>query len=288
MSIGAMAQNKPNEVIKIRGTRLVYPLMRKWISEFSKEHGDIKVLISPNSPSDSIDLSIASYALTQNDLKGDLQGVAVAKYVQLPIVNINRPDLAQLESKGIGETTLKSIFFGQQPVLLSQGSASPLELYVRDRPVCAVKAFAGHFGENPGQINGHGIKGDDEDLAAAVRNDVNGISFNNLGFIYDVKTRKVSKDLAVIPLDLNNNGRVDNDEKIYSTLDNVIEFVERTNHPAFVNERVNLVYHKNNQKDSARLFLKWILANGQKYNHEFGFLLMDEALLSEQKSIAAQ
>src|SRR6188508_1775965 len=86
LSLSAGAQ----DVVKIKGTRLVYPLMRKWIYEFTKEHPNVKIKISPNSPSDSIDFSIASYALTSNELKGDIQGVAVARYVQLPIVNANR------------------------------------------------------------------------------------------------------------------------------------------------------------------------------------------------------
>lgn len=287
-SLSAMGQNKPAEVIKIRGTRLVYPLMRKWIARFNEEHPEIKVVISPGSPSDSIDFSIASYALTADDLKGDLQGVVVAKYVQLPIVNINRKDLNELQTRGITEEQLKNIFFGQQPVSLTASSApSPLELYVRDRPVCAVKAFAGHFGENPSHINGHGIKGDDEELATAVRNDVNGLSFNNLGFIYDVKTRKISKDLAIIPLDLNKNGKVDADEQIYATLDNVIGFVEKTHHTAFINENVNLTYHKDTQKDAAKIFLRWILEKGQVYNHELGFIKMDKDLLSAQQAIVA-
>jgi len=103
LSLSAGAQN----VVKIKGTRLVYPLMRKWIYEFAKEHPNVKIKISPNSPSDSIDFSIASYALTSNELKDDMQGIAVARYVQLPIVNANRPDLADIRSKGITEATLK-------------------------------------------------------------------------------------------------------------------------------------------------------------------------------------
>ena len=284
LSLSAGAQ----DVVKIKGTRLVYPLMRKWINEVTREHPNVKIKISPNAPSDSIDFSIASYALTSNELKDDIQGVAVARYVQLPIVNANRPDLAEIKSKGITESTLKALFFGEQPVSLgTNSSTSPLQLYVRDRPVCAVKAFAKHFDENPTDLNGKAVSGDDEDLSRAVRGDVNGITFNNLGFIYDIKSRRVSSGLAIVPLDLNADGRIDKKEDIYETLDGVIEFIESTENPAFVNERVNLLYHQTNQKEEAKLFLNWILSNGQSFNHEYGFLLMDAALLNKQKSIAA-
>jgi hypothetical protein len=39
-------------------------------------------------------------------------------------------------------------------------------------------------------------------LSAAVKNDVNGISYNNLALIYDLQTRKVADSIAVIPVDL--------------------------------------------------------------------------------------
>jgi phosphate transport system substrate-binding protein len=160
-------------------------------------------------------------------------------------------------------------------------------LYVRDRPVCAVKAFATHFGNDPKELKGTGIKGDDRDLVEAVRKDVNGLSFNNLGFIYDAKTRKITEGLAVISLDLNENGKIDHDEQIYSTLDDVISFIEKMHHAKFVNEEVNFVFSKASKNTSAGLFLYWVLTKEQKFNHELGFVNQDDEFLLEQKTLAA-
>ncbi len=280
------AQTPTKETLKIRGTRLAYPLMRKWISEFNKQYPNVNLVIAPQSPADSIDLTIASYNVTENELKGERDAVVVARYVQLPIVNSNRPDLPELQKSGVTDESLRSVFFGQQPKSFITSTSTQLSLYVRDRPVCAVKAFAGHFGEDASKIRGTGIKGDDEDLADSVRNNIDGFTFNNLGFIYDPATRKISEGLAIVPLDLNRNGTIDIDEKIYDNLDHVIEFIERTDHPAFVNEEVNLVYKKNSSKESAGIFLNWILKDGQRFNHELGFLQMDKDFLDAQFVIA--
>ncbi len=287
-TVSTFAQQKEAGIVKLRGTRLTYPLVKKWISEFNKKYPAIKVAIAQDAPADSIDFSIASYALTPQDVKENQEGIVVTRYVQLPIVNSNRPDLAALQARGLTEKNLSDLFFTTTApeFIASSKSQAPLALYVRDRPVCAVKAFAGHFGNDPKQLQGIGIKGDDQALADAVRKDVNGISFNNLGFIYDVKTRKVTEGLAVIPLDLNENGKIDKAEKIYSTLDNVIDFIEKTHNPKFVNETVNFIFDKNSKNAAAGIFLNWTLSDGQKFSHEFGFLSVDEKLLTQQKIIA--
>jgi hypothetical protein len=38
-----------------------------------------------------------------------------------------------------------------------------------------------------------------------------------------------------------------------------------------------------NKKDSVKDFLKWIITDGQKYNHEYGFLNIDEKTQGYQK-----
>ena len=284
-----LGQQKELGIVKLRGTKLTYPLVNKWIFEFNKEYPNIKVLIAPAAPADSIDFSIASYALSASDLEGNREAVVVSRYVQLPVANSKRPDLAQLQATGFTEKSLSDLFFTENTpnFLASSQTQTPIALYVRDRPVCAVKAFATHYGNDPKELKGTGIKGDDQDLAAAVRNDVNGLCFNNLGFIYDVKTRKITEGLAVIPLDLNENGKIDKDEKIYGTLDNVVDFIEKTHHPKFVNERVNFIFKKTSTNTSAGVFLNWVLTKGQKFHHELGFLTLDDQLLVEQRVIAA-
>jgi len=283
----AFSQQKNTGTVKLRGTRLTYPLVNKWIAEFKKEYPNVKVSIRPEAPADSIDFSIASYALTSKDFEGNREGVAVTRYTQLVVVNSNRPGLKELQTRGFTEKDMSNLFFtSNTPEFLTVSKTqSPVALYVRDRPVCAVKAFAGHLGNDPKELKGIGIKGDDQDLAEAVRKDVNGISFNNLGFIYDVKTRKITEGLAIIPQDLNENGKIDKEEQIYGTLDNVIDFLEKTNHPKFATERVNVLFRKDSKNSAAGVFLNWVLTRGQKFNHELGFLSLDNKLLSEERTI---
>ncbi|MBT1697452.1 hypothetical protein KK083_11230 [Fulvivirgaceae bacterium PWU4] len=287
ITIAASAQPSGNGVVKVRGTRLTYPLVRKWIAEFNKQYPGIKVTIAQNAPADSIDLNFAAHSIVEGDLKDHQASVAVTRYVQLPIANSNHPGLKEMQARGFQQSDFDNLFFSTSNTATFGAAQSPITIYTRERPACAAITFARHFGNDPKAIQGVGVKGDDQDLAKAVKNDVNGISFNNLGFIYDVTSRKIAEGLAVIPLDLNENGIIEKEEQAYSTLDEVIAFVEKTNHRKFVAENVNVIFNKATPNTAAGTFLSWVLTNGQSFNHDSGFLNLDEKLLTTQREIIA-
>jgi phosphate transport system substrate-binding protein len=270
--------------VKLRGTRLTYPLVQQWITTFKKDFPNIKVSIAPNAPADSIDLLLAAHSITPDDLKGNKEYVAVSRYVQLPVVNDKNPNLKELQAGGFRDSDIQNIYFSSGSKTYKQ-TELPITVYNRERPTCATITVARHYGNNDKTVSGNPVKGDDQDLLNAVKTDANGISFNNLGFIYNLQSRKINPDIAVIPLDLNENGKTDSDEAIYGTLDEVISFVERTNNKKFIAENVNVLFKKETQNQAAGIFLNWVLAHGQQYNHEFGFLNLENKTITEQQAI---
>ncbi len=237
--------------MKLRGTRLTYPLIRKWITEFSKDYPNIKVFIAQTAPPTvSISVSLPTSSPTGN-YRRRKNYVWITRYTQVPVANSERKDLAQLQARGFTDQDFNDLYFkSEKPHVFASANAQPITLYTREKPACAAITFAKHFGNEAGAIKGIGVKGDDQDLASAVKDDVNGLSFNNLGFVYDVNTRKVTESLAVIPFDLNENGKVDAEEQVYGTLDELIGFIEKTNHPKFITESVNAVIQQKHYQSS--------------------------------------
>lgn len=272
--------------VKVKGTRLTHPLVRRWISEFSAKYPNVKVEIAQNAPADSTDLSIYTFDIAATGLKDNQQTAVLNRYAQLPIANGQRPGLKELQAKGFTEADFKKVYFEQEHGKTPIGS-HPITVYKREKPACAAKSFATHYRSDPNKAPGVGVKGDDSDLTASVKQDPNGLSYNNLGFIYDLKTRKVQDGLAIIPLDLNENGKVDTNEQIYGTLDEVIGFVEKTENPKIPFDNVNAVFDKQSKNAAAGLFLQWVLTEGQQFNHEYGFLNQQTTALSKQKEKVA-
>jgi phosphate transport system substrate-binding protein len=274
------AQSNDQQAIKITGTKFPFDIMQKWIDEFSKIHPEVKFQLDKSIPLDSADLTIAAHRFNPGELKDDQAIVAVNRYAQLPIVNGNRPDLQTLQQKGFTQQDLKNIFFLNKENK-TDALNNPATIYKRDKNVCASRAFSESIMGDKKDIYGIGVTGDDRALSSAVKTDVTGISYNNLGFVYNIQTRKANDSLAIIPIDVNENGVIDNDEKNYATLDNILDFISRTNNLKIPQENVNIVINKDHIRKSALEFLNWVITEGQKYNRYYGFLDLNNSVVTQ-------
>lgn len=55
---------------------------------------------------------------------------------------------------------------------------------------------------------------------------------NNIGYAYHDKTHEPTKGIAIVPIDVNGNGKLDEDEKFYGTLDELMETIAKGKYPA--------------------------------------------------------
>lgn len=198
LSILTAVQGQPVTTIRITGTRLAYPLFRKWAAEYTKLHPGLNFVIGKFS-TDSADLLIVSHRLGSNDTKDGWTSLVVTRYVQLPVINSHRKDVAALQSKGFDDSAFRRVYFTDKGV--KTPSPYQFTVYKRQQPACASISFANHFGNEQKDIKGIGVTGDDKDLLTAVKNDTGGISYNNLGFLYDLSSRKLVDSIAIIPID---------------------------------------------------------------------------------------
>ena len=69
------------------------------------------------------------------------------------------------------------------------------------------------MGKKQEDLLGIGVFGD-PGLNEAVRKDALGIGFNNINYAYDATTLKPMAGTAILPIDLNDNGKIDADGKL--------------------------------------------------------------------------
>jgi hypothetical protein len=146
--------------------------------------------------------------------------------------------------------------------------------------------FTQHFGYEQKDIKGKAIAGSDEHLLKALLRDSSSVSILPLPLIYNRETRKPISGLTVLPVDFNGNGRVSDDEKFYDDLSKVIDRLESAS--AKDNKNIPSAYlHLSVAKQSASSeaveFLKWVINNGQKDLHDFGFLQPEPKRLEKEK-----
>lgn len=296
LTLNVQAQIPANSKVIITGSRFTYPLVEKWISEFKKEHPEIefRIIARGGSNTDSADLVINAHKLRPEEIKPGFYTVFIGRYALLPFTNSKNPMIDQWQKKGLKEKDLKKLYFLKYDPYASQESEKEKKknqyapvIYTRAQKACAPITFASNYGFEQDDILGKPIGGDDKHIITAVERDTNGISYNNLNLLYNTQTRKIKNNLAIIPLDLNDNGKLDTNESFYESLDEVIKKLENEHVSKIAVQYLNVLYSsqviENNKNLS--LFLDWVFLKGQQYNHELGFLNFEPEVLNKQKEI---
>jgi phosphate transport system substrate-binding protein len=164
------------------------------------------------------------------------------------------------------------------------GNSSQAELQVFNRSdACGAADMWAKYMNNKKQedIQGLGVNGD-PGVADAVRRNPDGIGYNNLGFIYEMETRKVYPGLDVIPIDLNENGIIDPDETFYANMDSVMNAINLGKYPSPPARDLYFVSGGRPSSELVKVFLTWILTDGQKYVHEAGYVSITPEQVTEE------
>ena len=116
-------------------------------------------------------------------------------------------------------------------------------------------------------------------LLEAVIKDPLGIGYNNLGYAFELASGKPVAGALIIPIDLNNDGKADDDERI-ETMPEAIQAVATGKYPSPPARPLNLVT-KGKPTGVLQVFIYWILTDGQAFVGEAGYVQLTPDQLAE-------
>jgi phosphate transport system substrate-binding protein len=284
--------------ITLSGAFALYPLAVKWAEEYQKLHPDVTVNVSAGGAgkgmtdalSKMVDLGMYSKSVSPEEQAKGAWWIAVAKDAVLPTINSKNPVLAELKKKGLTRQQFYDIFISGTMKTWGQavGNNSKVELqaFTRSDACGAADMWARYLnGKKQEDLIGLGVNGD-PGVADAVRRTPEGIGFNNLGFVYEMQTRKIYAGLDVIPIDLNGNGTIDPDENFYGSMDQVMNAINEGKYPSPPARDLYFVSGGKPGNELVKAFLKWILSDGQKYVNEAGYVtIKPEQVLTELQKL---
>jgi phosphate transport system substrate-binding protein len=151
----------------------------------------------------------------------------------------------------------------------SPSNQDRIQVYTRSDSCGAAETWAAYLGKHQEDLQGVGVYGD-PGIADAIKKDPRGIGYNNLNYAYDVKTGRPVRGLRVLPIDVNDNGKIDPDEDL-STKQKAISAVVSGKYPSPPARDLYLITKKE-FKGPAKDFVRWILIDGQKYVEEAGYI----------------
>ncbi len=207
----------------------------------------------------------------------------------MPVAN-SKSGIAKLYlDKGLDKGLITQLFFHDiyADKEKQEEIKAPYTTYTRLQKAGAPITFASYYGYEQKDIKGKAIAGADEHILKAVLRDSTAISYLPVSLIYDRDTKKSVEGITVLPVDLNGNGRVNDEEKFYNDLPTVVQRLESTSAKDLNNVPIGYLHFSVDKKSAstdAVAFIKWVIENGQKDLSDFGYLKPEPEKLEKGKS----
>ncbi|MDP4186482.1 MAG: hypothetical protein Q8910_01915 [Bacteroidota bacterium] len=266
---------KHNETISISGTSYTYPLIEKWISEYSKYNPEVNFKLVKNpGKNEKIDLKIITSTQNQNEVKNTDSLVIVGEVALLPITSKKNQGFSKQFKKGFKQQELKDIFLKKEEEVWEEDAPKnkiKYTVYTKSPQSSSAQILSKYFGKPANNLKGVIVAGDDKYLINSVLKDSTGVAYNSLGLVYDLTNRLPVNGIKVLPIDLNNNGRLEKNEEIYDNLDQVISYLENNPNKSIPTDVISFVYAGSENQEVGK-FVNWVKNSGQNYNHLYGFL----------------
>ena len=278
--------------IRISGAFALYPIAVKWSNEFRKLHPNVKFDITAGGAGKGIsdalgglvDLGAVSRDIYPEEFKKGAFPVAVTKDAVVPTINAANPNSKEILTKGIKRDVFAHIFVAGDYKNWKQAGfsvAAPIHVYSRSDAAGAAETWAKYLGKKQEDLQGVGVYGD-PGLLQAVKKDPVAIGFNNISYAYDQKTKKQANGIAIVPIDVNGNGKIDANENFYDTINQIVDAIGEGKYPSPPARDLYFV-SKNKPKDRAVVaFLRWVLTEGQKYVDEAGYISLPKSKLAAE------
>jgi phosphate transport system substrate-binding protein len=280
---GCVSKKQKDNTLNFSGAFALYPLNIKWAEEYKKNHDDIRFNISgggagkgmADALAGTVDLGMFSREIARAEKDKGVWWVGLCKDAVIPTISKDNPYLEALKKRGITRDEFRKIFIegsikSWNEILPTAGDEA-ITVYTRSDACGAAGTWAKYLGGTQEDLKGVGVHGDPA-LAQAVSKDKFGLGFNNTIYIYDVKSNEKRPGMEIIPLDQNENGKIDPEESFYSTFDNVLAAIANGNYPSPPARELYFVSKGKPTKKATLDYLKWTLTEGQKFVKEAGYV----------------
>lgn len=280
-------QSQMKGTISISGAFALYPMTVKWAEEFQKKYPDVRVDISAGGAgkgmadalSGMVDLGMFSREVTPVEIQKGAWYIAVTKDAVVATINSKNPASETILSKGLTKTDLQELFLKDKKHFwkeyLDVSITDPINVYTRSDACGAAEMWGKFLGANQERLMGIGVFGD-PGIADAIKNDPLGIGFNNINYAYNLDSRKVYEGMIVVPLDLNEDGILSEDEKFYHNLDSLNWAIKQGKYPSPPARDLYFVSRGKPQNKIVIEFIRWILTEGQQFVEHAGYVSFPE------------
>ena len=291
---GSVAQTTGGELtgkITISGAWALYPMMVRWGEEFQKVHPGVQFDISAGGAgkgmtdalAGAVDIGMVSRAIMPEEEAKGAFWVPVVKDAVFVSVNEKNPVWEDLHAKGLTKEAFIGIYITGEVTTWGQAVGrpevtDPIHVYTRSDACGAAETWASFLGKKQEDLKGIAVYGDPGLLDAVIKDPL-GIGFNNLNYLFDLSTGLPVPGARAASIDANGNNVAD-PEELVDTKEQAVAAVASGNYPSPPARDENLVTNGKTAEGSlAKMFILWILTDGQKFAGEAGYIALPQEQL---------
>lgn len=284
-------QEKETDTLKgtitISGAFALYPMTVAWAEEFMKLHPQVKINISAGGAGKGmadaltglVDIGMFSREVKPEEEAKGAYWIAVTRDAVLPTINAKNPVLGDLMKKGLKKVDFEKIFLTNEVLTWGQLTGTEnkdkIVVFTRSDACGAAEMWGKYLGKDQESLKGTGVYGD-PGIADAVKNNINSIGYNNVVYVFDMQSRKKNDGIEVVPIDLNEDGKIDSTEYFYNTLDDIMNAIKSGVYPSPPARDLFFVFNGKPQNPLVIEFVKWVLTEGQKMVEKAGYVALSE------------
>lgn len=190
--------------------------------------------------------------------------ILIGRSAIVPVINKNNPLIDELNRSGVSAQKLLQLMSNPQDQdwgsLLNNSQNIPAKIYtVNEKEIL-------------GSSEGSTIRYDE--IITKVQEDIFAIGFCNLPDILSSDNSHFIDNIAILPIDKNNNGRLDSFEKIYNSAEDFVHGVWIGKYPSRMTKSIFAVSTVKPSDKATISFLSWIISDGQKVLNENGYIML--------------
>lgn len=255
-------------------------LVEKWVTEYSHENpgvlinvADIQEEGSHNSLNKKGVMGIVTEDYLRSVQRGSLWSMVIARDVIVPVISADNPFSKEIMESGISPSQFAGAYTEPGKLtwadLSDSGDGTTVNCYcLDDEPVrFCLSEFLGadNLSGKPTLVSGN------DELIERIVNDKYSIGFCRLSGIVDYKNHSIREGIEIVPIDINGNGILENNENIYCCLNDFNRGVWIGKYPGSLCRNIHLVSSGAPGDESRIAFMQWVLSGGQDYISEAGY-----------------
>ena len=265
----------------ISGAYGLYPIAVQWVDAYKEAYPEISIQVIRSGTGKGIDellagevqLAMISRELNSLEIEQGLNQVPVAKDAVVLVMNANNPNRETILRQGLDPRKLVELYTSGESFswgqVLNTEVDNPVKVFTRADASGAAEVFANFLMRTSAEMKGVTVTGDEE-MIEMIRKNPGSIGYCNLSYAYDSENGNQIRDIQVIPIDADMDGKVDRAEQPYLTIEKMHRAMWLGLYPKNLCRRLSFVYMDQPLDPQLMHFLKWVLQDGQELVEKSG------------------